>query len=544
MKEIATDRFRTAVPFYGAAVLGSLVAAFFPTVSAATLLQENEGLVTDPLHGISVRLKPFWSLRIVPYGYLMHDAYNFILICGVRYEGGLNQVIRKWLRERGSQFYEASPFGFANPQFYIKSVKGMVLLVGDGLGYPFYLDPNLAITWGTLSSVGMMPPHPYREVTLLIPGRKAALLISLFFPADPQRAKPREMVEIIRSFRLLPPEERISWREEKIFCSETGMVASTIHIPEGFEFAGTAIKMDKTRFCAFLVKKGDALLRNDFINFVTSVLQTPFGGNGQTILTINGQSFPLPQPLFISSKEEMISFLLALWQGETGHQWNVVTSQDLPESPFAKEQRERIQMEGQKMALLMGSQMGFAEMKKNLVATGSGKRRFALVDASLSVGLSPSAVASSQMIQGSLRVHLIQVPDDPASAGLETILGAVARSLDYNPQWSLWANEAWGREHIEETRMVRRMMKESQEFNSRMATAWTNLLTDQTYVKDPETNEIFRVHKYAWETGDFWREPVFQDLIVKGVERGSELEQMLQQEGWKRLSESLEGFND
>ncbi|MFN3472344.1 MAG: hypothetical protein ACK4ZR_07070, partial [Aquificaceae bacterium] len=68
------------------------------------------------------------------------------------------------------------------------------------------------------------------------------------------------------------------------------------------------------------------------------------------------------------------------------------------------------------------------------------------------------------------------------------------------------------------------------------------VLSDQTYVKDPQTNEIFRLHKNSWETGDFWREPVFGDAILKGVERDSKLEELLKMEGWRRLTESLEGF--
>jgi len=85
------------------------------------------------------------------------------------------------------------------------------------------------------------------------------------------------------------------------------------------------------------------------------------------------------------------------------------------------------------------------------------------------------------------------------------------------------------------------MLREEQEFNSRMARAWTNALSDQTYVKDPETSEIFRVHKRVWETGEFWRDPVWGN-ILSGVERGSELERLLREEGWRPLQQSLEGF--
>lgn len=36
---------------------------------------------------------------------------------------------------------------------------------------------------------------------------------------------------------------------------------------------------------------------------------------------------------------------------------------------------------------------------------------------------------------------------------------------------------------------------------------------NQTYIRDPNTGEIFRVHKRVWDTDQFWRDPTFGDII-------------------------------
>jgi hypothetical protein len=114
-------------------------------------------------------------------------------------------------------------------------------------------------------------------------------------------------------------------------------------------------------------------------------------------------------------------------------------------------------------------------------------------------------------------------------------------SLYLSPEAALSALERFTRDNQELNRLVRQILNEQQEFNTRMVKAWTNALSDQTYVKDPETSEIFRVHKRVWETGEFWRDPLWGD-ILGGVERGSKLEELLKEKGWRQLKQSLEGF--
>ncbi|MBC7338108.1 MAG: hypothetical protein H5U01_17795, partial [Clostridia bacterium] len=120
------------------------------------------------------------------------------------------------------------------------------------------------------------------------------------------------------------------------------------------------------------------------------------------------------------------------------------------------------------------------------------------------------------------------------------VLGIMA-SVRFSPQAVLAILERSSIENARLNRMVLEMVQEQEDFNSRMATAWTNALSDQTYARDPATGEIMRLYKHAWDETDFWRDPVW-NTVLDGVEPGSELEDVLRSEGWRRLDQSLEGF--
>jgi hypothetical protein len=166
--------------------------------------------------------------------------------------------------------------------------------------------------------------------------------------------------------------------------------------------------------------------------------------------------------------------------------------------------------------------------------------RQAVINGLLLISQQPDPIAASQDCSLSIMVSFYQFPKDRADEAAGIFTGIMS-SLYLSPEAALSALERFIRENQELNRMVQQMLNEQREFNTRMAKAWTNALSDQTYVKDPETSEIFRVHKRVWETGEFWRDPLWGD-ILGGVERGSELEELLKEKGWRQLKQSLEGF--
>jgi hypothetical protein len=166
--------------------------------------------------------------------------------------------------------------------------------------------------------------------------------------------------------------------------------------------------------------------------------------------------------------------------------------------------------------------------------------RQAIIDGTLIVSQQPDPIAASQDCNLTVMVHMFQFPKDQAER-VNGIFDGIRNSIHFSPPFALSALERFIIDNRKLNRMVMQMLKEEREFNSRMARAWTNALSDQTYVKDSETGEIFRVHKRVWETGEFWRDPLWGN-ILGGVEGGSELERLLREEGWRSLQQSLEGF--
>ncbi|MEZ8220183.1 hypothetical protein GG496_000350 [Candidatus Fervidibacteria bacterium JGI MDM2 JNZ-1-D12] len=519
------------------------LAVLFGTVDAQTpnlknLVSEKQTFV-DRMHGFSVQLPPFWGAKVLGNAILIKDeGLHFIIIRGARYDGNIKQVAQKWLQEREAMNQFAAQFTGNLPRFAFKQTQHGIIIYGEGLGYPYTIDPQTSINFSFLLAQGVQLPNDYREVTAILPGKSMALLVTLLFPSEADEETRKQMMEIVKSFCFLPPEERVSWHPEEVRCFETGLVAATMHVPNGFEFRAGTIRQDKKRRVAWFLRKGEMMLRKDYIDLQTNIIQSQFGGNALSVLIINGQVSQQPQPIMVISKEDCIKLVLAIWQAETGKEWTLKEVAEIPTPPIQKAFQERMR---QQIPAFPGLQMQQENLSVAFTATNGDLVRTGMLGGTFGVAVSPHPIAPTQGCFLAIDVVVTQVPQKEIER-VSSIFSGIHSSFFYNPEWLMRTMEIWSTEHKIENQMVRQMVSEHREFNTRMATAWTNLLSDQTYTKDPETGEIFRLHKRSWETGDFWREPIFGDVILGGVERGSKLEELLKMEGWRRLTESLEGF--
>jgi hypothetical protein len=176
-----------------------------------------------------------------------------------------------------------------------------------------------------------------------------------------------------------------------------------------------------------------------------------------------------------------------------------------------------------------------------LLSSDRGMERLVSISLFGAYGQNPSYTATSINCLANLTLTSVQAPKGKLRE-VNGIASGVYSNIRINPEWGIFAYEEFTETNRDLNRMVRQMQRDSQEFNSWMSKSWANLLSDQTYVRDPSTGEVFRLYKKSWETGEFWREPVFQDVILGGVKEGSKLQELLQMEGWKKLEESLGGF--
>ncbi|GBD36605.1 hypothetical protein HRbin36_01730 [bacterium HR36] len=491
--------------------------------------------VTDLLHGFSVRLPQGWGPPKVHENFIcINDdrALCFVVLRVARYDGNLHRVAQSWWLER-----QAMASGFGQPRFAFKKLPQGILIVGEGLGYPFVFHPMMSVNFGLM---GQTPPSNYREVTLILPGKATALVVTLLLPAGAEKAKLDEMLNIVRSFRFLPKEKLVSWRQQTIYDPEVGMEAGWIHVPERFEYRGAIIRQGRKRLPALFLRKGDMMIRLDNIDLESSVLKTRFGGNAMTVLTINGKSSRQPQPILLRSARDVARLVLGIWQAETGEQWELKEQLELPKSAMNAMEELRMKQELAQSGAVFRRAVQGGLIKLAISAQNGSLVRQAFIFGSLVLSQQPDPIAASQDCSVNIIVHMFQFPRD-RSEEARGIFTGITNSIQLSPRFALSALEGWLRDNQELNRMVMQMLSEEREFNSRMARTWTNALSDQTYVKDPETSEIFRVHKRVWETGEFWRDPVWGD-ILGGIERGSELERLLREEGWRPLKQSLEGF--
>ncbi len=490
-------------------------------------------LFVDRLHGYSVELQSGWYVRIIGNSIVIgnSDKQSFIQIRGVRHNGNIKQVAQRWLLER-------QMINNGNAKLAFRQIPQGIMIVGENLGFPHFLSPMASINAGL---DGIPLPSNYRDITLIMPNRSVALVVSFLFPAGTDERTRRQMVEMISTFKFLPPKEMVSWREEVIVDPETGMEALRLHIPKDFEFRGNAIVVGTIRTIIYVARKGEMVIRTDTIRLATHVIQSGYMASGRTILNINGQASQQPQPIFLSSPEDSVKLLSAIWKAATGRDWQIVEIKPVPESEYEKRLSETIEREGIQRLSMMGAIANQKGIKLAYLMRSGELVQSGFILGSIFTTQSPHPIASTQDQQVNLRVLSYQCREREQE-WLVGILNGILASEYINPEYALSSMERFVRDNKALNRMVREMVREHREANSRMATTWSNLLSDQTYIKDPQMNEIYRVHKNSWETGNFWREPVFGDVILGGVKEGSKLEELLRMEGWRRMTESLEGF--
>lgn len=475
----------------------------------------NPYKVVDPLTGISVELPQGWSYKNTEYGLVFNDMKSFVVIKGYA-KRDEQSLVKNLLKEM-------SYFSAGNPEHAYKRLKSGFVIYSEPLSYPYiYLDPNAQMFLYKLRL-----PQRYRGVHVIFPSGKVSLIVSIYLP-EGYKADKEDIVKLLSSLEFLGAEKRLGYSYARILEPENGMTAALIPVPRGYNFKGQVIEQGTKRWFFYNVSKGDNIFRVDLIDINTQAV----GGNFHSLLIVNGLSSAQPRPLCITSQESLGMFLSSFWRAETGKEWKIVEMKDIPITEIEKAMlQDAPAFPGAQPVIFRGL----------VVAESDGLKRISVVSLNGVISYNPGVVASQSCFQN-LTVRLAQFPRSGNEEMSFGILAGININLRINPEWSLYAMRRFTEENRRINQMVREMTRQSQEFNSWMSKTWANLLSDQTYVKDPSTGEVFRLYKRSWETGEFWREPVFGDLILGGVREGSKLQELLSNEGWKRLEESLGGF--
>lgn len=472
------------------------------------LAQSDEYLV-DRLHGFKVRLPEGWRCTMIEGMPVFYKQHAFVVVGGVAYQQSLKEVGQKLVQNlRKIQLNQ--------PRLAFRPIPQGVQIVGEGLGYPYAFNPLAVMEDDSL-------PKQFSLVGFILKGKEVALLVLFFFPNDASTTLRKEMGELVRTLEFLPAARRVKWKTVVLDDPYLNMPFGTLHVPEGYTVEGTPFRQGAKYMYRYEVKQGDFITRMDSLEIQTSIV----GGGGMSVLTYNGRSVPLEAGVVLSRPEEAEEVILMVWQVETGREWKVtrrqVRERNLPPSPFPLPPASERKSWG-----------------ISLTAESGDLERIAYIRADFFTAVQADPLVSSGSHQTMLMVDVSQYPKQKREAYQGIIVG-IANSFRANPQWAIAAFAEFTQENKRINKQVREMLEQMREENSRMARAWANALSDQTYIRDPESGEVFKVHKRVWDTNNFWRDPVFGEIIGT-IGKETALGKLLREEGWKVMDESLSGF--
>lgn len=335
-----------------------------------------------------------------------------------------------------------------------------------------------------------------------------------------------------------------------------GTDAFAVEVPLGYTFQGalayTGDGNTSVRALVFALQGNDVLYRKDALFLgANAVAGGPYGycvSNGSTLFGWNEQRTILQGFLCPTTPEELARFLAELWGQERGQAWQVTKLEATP-SPRSRVAQRLAQLRAQEEAALegylapvvaRGAQPFRARWDHTLEARAGNLVREGYFGGTLFGYQRQDWLATDAMCQTHLDV-IFREGTATALAKAKPILDGFTLGVRPNPEWPWREALRARRAGEEETRRVLAMLRQGEEFNTWMRRSWANLLSDQTYVRDPATGEVFRAYKESFNTGTFWRDPVFSS-ILGAVERGGRLEDLLRQGGWRQLEESLSGL--
>ncbi len=493
----------------------------------------------DALHGFSLFLPTGYSVSVRDYGLVVGDLEAFLLVRGMPLKAPREAV--------APLLQEAQAMAKGKPRLFFKGVPGGLLLLAQGLAYPYRLAPNLPLEAFRDPFFGGLT---YEAAHLLLPGDRQVLAVSVYLPAGASPGVRSRAYQVLRSLEFLPPDARMAYGVQKVYDPLLGMEAFSVKVPKGYTFQGALVPTGEgpsLRQLAYTLQGPGVLHRKDVLFLVASGVQTGMGGNASTILGWNGQKGLLSGFLCPTRPEEVAQLLVQLWGQERGQAWQVVKLEPSP-SPSGRIARrleelraaEEAQMDSYLMQMPRGGQWVRARWDHILEARSGGLSREAYFRGDVLASQQADWGAASGLCQVRLEVILREGTPSALAQNLPAFHGFLL-GIRAHPEWP-WLEALRARQASdEETRRVLAMVRQGEEFNAWMRRSWTNLLSDQTYVRDPSTGEVFKVYKESFRTGTFWREPVFGGL-VGAVDRGSRLEELLRQEGWRQLEESLSGL--
>ncbi|OAQ20926.1 hypothetical protein TDIS_1053 [Thermosulfurimonas dismutans] len=473
----------------------------------------------DSLHGVEVDLPPGYYLR-VPSG------QGRILI---KNEGGLGGLSIFMLKNPKSwdPGYFIKVFSISLPTskiFYRKIDKNSVMAICEATYASFspYFDAEYTYA-GILTERWSSPVRAAMFV------RRGCHYTLAMVAVPPSGGSLKDLFQVASSLKIQPPFR--PFRSQPVQSVVFGIPAYYVDVPEGWRLENMNTMGTYGEIPCFCVKGregGACYFRVWTQSFQSMFFQMPIG---MAKVFVPGQG-ERPWSSFILSPEEAISLYLGFWGFEIPI--NVEVGKDV---------------------------VWFERLLRQSIPSpiiGLWVRHFYFSGRNF----------SGEGVLGETRMQVVNMSTATLSVGYTGMLGiwwgesektrslaeGVIRSIEVNPEWERrqmkvmteemrkemahrrWIWNEFRKTHDYISRLHRGTIKAEEVFQEEMARAYTNILSDYTYARDPETGEVFHLEDDARE---YWRNA--EGDIVKF--EGEVLDpRALEVEGWRRLEVRPEGF--
>ncbi len=459
--------------------------------------------INDPLHGFSVNVPD-------TYGVSASSKTGKIIIMSQDYKKGVSVFALKNPKSKDPTYFLnilALPIKNYGKVFYKKEKNKVVAKIEAPywtFGEFFNSDFMQGIFLQNIAGLNA------KGIVTAIRGKKYSLLSVLIYQNSEDL---KELKSILSSLKLKKP--TVKYKNQTIMSNLHRIPAMYVDLPSGFTIQNTfyVATQTLTEVPAVLIKSstegiylGIVLFQylyspDPLMPFFNAGVSNPFTGQ------------PMPVQTIFQSNEEFIKFIVSQISNLQNFSIKYVSTLTYPMTDFSY---QIYRLDSQ--TLFGSAWIGRKDLNLGNAYSGNWTGIFKIAwgkDLNKAVGT------------------LISFEIDPKwfSRNIKVTIQEARKEIEHR-RW-IWNEFRKTQDYIR--KLHQQDIKEEQIYQEEMARAMTNILSDYTYARDPETGEVFHLKD---DFDQYWRT---EEGEIFGIS-GEVDERLLEAQGFKKLQIRLEGF--
>ncbi len=459
--------------------------------------------VKDDLHGFSAD---------IPDDYIIHASSKTgkITVMHYSYTHGISFFLLKNSKSKDKTYLlKALTLLLKNSgNIYYKSEKNKITAVikAPYLGFNPFFDTFFAQE----IFLRGLAHNPGELLITVIQGKKYSLAVVMLYSNSKEL---KRLKNIASSFKFFKP--KIRYKNKPVLSQLLGIPAFYVDLPSDFSVKNSFYISRTGEIPALLFKSKTEGVFNGFVLYQYLYSADPIMPMAvSTILDFRtGQEIPLQ--MIFNTNEEFMNFVLNYITGRANFKFELIDSYLNILNPTAVDYFYAVKSKnfyGKITVTKSEVVMGYTSKTASLlgyfnIAWGKNLGK--------AIGVLNSIEANPKWVSETLKVSI-----EEAKKEIE------------HQRW-MWNEFRKTQDYIEKLR--KREITEEQVFQEEMARALTNILSDYTYARDPETGEIFHLKD---DFDQYWRTKEGEIIGISGEID----EKALEAEGFKKLQIRLEGF--